>query len=431
MESIPVLPVFIRERDIVMSENQSMKPYEMSKLVADCVTFENIEGCQRIGNLWRIYLLSSEARIKILTDGLTVDNQQVTVHASNPYVTGNSDPSKPTVKITVKDIPLSFNNTEIKEMLQDLGAELTGEIRYGLIRDDEGKLTSMKNGDRFVYAYEMKLKQSPLPRKSSCGGFKCRIFHKHQISVDSSAQMCRNCWQTGHWTSRCSNPRCCMLCKSAEHTEGSQQCKETIDNKDKVKSVFGGREPLSAFYQEGFKVFGLEFETVEQAYQYTRAIRSGRLDISAKIKDSHNPYEVKELSKQIKSDMDWDAQKSKVMSEILHSKMNQSLTFVESLKNSGNKLLVSPKIGDLFWGTGVNFEISACTRPESWPGKNVYGSMLMEIRDKIIRENVPGPTEEQVQPPDKPTTRSASKSPGREKIQQFFKKTSKKKHNAP
>ena len=55
----------------------------------------------------------------------------------------------------------------------------------------------------------------------------------------------------------------------------------------------------------------------------------------------------------------------------------------------------------------------------------------MEIRDKIIREDVPGPTEEQVQPPDKPTTRLASKSPGREKIQQFFKKTSKKKHNAP
>ena len=48
-----------------------------------------------------------------------------------------------------------------------------------------------------------------------------------------------------------------MLCKSAEHTEGSQQCKETVENKDKVKSVFGGREPLSAFYQEGFKVFGL------------------------------------------------------------------------------------------------------------------------------------------------------------------------------
>ena len=121
---------------------------------------------------------------------------------------------------------------------------------------------------------------------------------------------------------------------------------------------------------------------MEQAYQYTRAIRSGRLDISAEIKDSHNPYEVKELSKQIKSDMDWDAQKSKVMSEILHSKMNQSLTFVESLKNSGNKLLVSPKIGDLFWGTGVNFEISACPRLESWPGKMYMDQCLWKFVTK-------------------------------------------------
>ena len=47
MEDTPVLPVFILSRDIVYSERNDLTPFRLSKAIADCVTFNCIEGCQK------------------------------------------------------------------------------------------------------------------------------------------------------------------------------------------------------------------------------------------------------------------------------------------------------------------------------------------------------------------------------------------------
>ena len=70
MEETPVLPVFIRDRDFVVTQRKELSLFEMSQLVSDC-----IEGCQKIGALWRIYFKTNEARTKILTEGITVGDQ--------------------------------------------------------------------------------------------------------------------------------------------------------------------------------------------------------------------------------------------------------------------------------------------------------------------------------------------------------------------
>ena len=104
----PVLPVFIRDHHILYSERSALSPYKLCKAVASCITVEEIEGCQKIGALWRIYLKTEEATCRIKTlEGITIGNQLVTVHSTNPFVTRNSDPQRSTIKITVKDIPLS------------------------------------------------------------------------------------------------------------------------------------------------------------------------------------------------------------------------------------------------------------------------------------------------------------------------------------
>ena len=423
----PVLPVFIRDRDILYSERSALSPFKLCKAVASCITVEEIEGCQKIGALWRVYLKTEEARIKTL-EGVTIGNQLVTVHSTNPFVTRNSDPQRSTIKITVKDIPLSYSNDEIKEMLERLGAELSSEIKYSHIRDDNGKLTSLKNGDRFAYAYETPLKDKPLPRKSTCGIYNCRIFHKNQI-VQKQSPICRNCWRSDHWTTQCSNPKACMVCKQAGHQEGSSDCEAYTEEHD-IRAVFGARDPLSAFHQGEVKVYGVDFSTIEQAYQYTRAIRTGRLDISTKIKEAENPWEVREISKEIKPDDEWDMQKTKVMKEILEAKLKQCQSFVEALKESGTKILVSTK-QDNFWGTGLNYDLTNVTKPERWPGRNQYGSILMALRDEIQSgEDMCISEENPITERPGPSTRSSSskvssvKSP-KQKVTQFFKKTTK------
>ena len=230
-----------------------------------------------------------------------------------------------------------------------------------------------------------------------------------------------------------------MVCKSKDHAEGSTDCEAFVDNTDKVYSVFHAKEPLSTFHMDDFKVYGVSFSSVEQALQYTRAVRCGQLDVATAIKETKNPYETKEICKQIQFNEDWESQKAKVMKEILTSKINQCISFKEALLNSGSKILVFPKVGDHFWGTGLNLDLSAHTKIGSWPGSNQYGSILMALREQMPSEMGPSDTDfadtgfkmpkTKKGTKDKdtgPTTRSSSsKSPGR--IQQFFNtKTSKK-----
>ena len=313
-------------------------------------------------------------------------------------------------------------------MLTDLGADLCCDLKYSHIRDENGKLTTIKNGDRFTYAFEQSLDEKPLPRKYTCGGFICRIYHKNQPGGNNQTVVCRNCWQPGHWATKYSNQRACAVCKTIDHIEGSNECEAYVDNQEKIQSVLGAREPLSAFHNEKVDVLGLSVATTEQAFQYTRAIRLGRLDLSTQIKEASSPWEAKELSKQLKSDADWHGQKSKVMSEILHCKIVPSPMFREALVSTGSKILVTPMMGDSFWGIGLNLELTKRTKPEMWPSRNEYGSILMSIRDQIQDDDQipqddtsPVPTRRDTwSSSSKAKQKSHCKSPRAEKIQHFF-----------
>ena len=377
--------------------------------------------------MWRIYLKTIESRIKLLAESITIGSHLVPIHANNPFTTRNSDPNKSTVKITVKDIPLSFNNIDIKNMLIDRGADLCCDLKYSHIRDENGKLTTIKNGDRFTYAFEQSLTIEQLPRKYKCGGFTCRIYHKNQPGGNCQTVVCRNCWQPGHWATKCSNQRACAVCKKTDHIEGSNECEAYVDNQEKIQSVLGAREPLSAFHNE--KVTFLDCPLLQQNKRSnTHELLDWVVWISTQIKEASSPWEAKELSKQLKSDADWDGQKSKVMSEILHCKVVQSPMFREALVSTGSKILVTPMMGDSFWGTGLNLELTKRTKPEMWPGRNEYGSILMSIRDQI-QDDEQIPQDDTSPEPTRRDTRSSSskakqkshgKSTRAEKIQHFF-----------
>ena len=45
---------------------------------------ENIEGAQRIGGLWRVYLKDETARVKLLCQGITLRGQQVELKREKP-----------------------------------------------------------------------------------------------------------------------------------------------------------------------------------------------------------------------------------------------------------------------------------------------------------------------------------------------------------
>ena len=92
-------------------------------------------------------------------------------------------------KLTVKHIPLSVSNDEIKRMLEEHGVSLRSQIKYGLIRDSDGHQTTFKSGDRFVY---VKPFDPPLARNQKVGNYSCVVIH-HGKEIP-----CVVCGITGH-----------------------------------------------------------------------------------------------------------------------------------------------------------------------------------------------------------------------------------------
>ena len=48
---------------------------------------------------------------------------------------------------------------------------------------------------------------------------------------------------------------------------------------------------------------------------------------------------------------------------------------------------------DLYWGTGLSESHTKQTKPDYWPGKNVMGTLLMDIRSELLKDTDKSPGE--------------------------------------
>ena len=92
--------------------------------------------------------------------------------------------------------------------------------------------------------------------------------------------------------------------------------------------------------------------------------------IAASIKDS-DPYS------------EWNLKKVDIMREVLNAKINSSEEFRKELSESADKLLVEASATDTFWGSGLNYNLTLTTQPDQFPGKNMLGKLLVELRNEF------------------------------------------------
>ena len=165
-----------------------------------------------------------------------------------------------------------------------LAFRLTSPIRYENIRNTiTRKMTSILNGNRFVYAKPLPNGKS-LPRSSFCAGLKCLIYHKGQPS-NKRKPLCTNCWGD-HWSSQCTDSKRCRICLKDDHDPGSEKCESYVENQDNVTSFAGPDNPLSNFYPCFLNVFGVIHHSSEHAFQYVKAIRCGDIQKAQAIQEA-------------------------------------------------------------------------------------------------------------------------------------------------
>lgn len=370
------LPVFFLEKE------NNFSTYDVCAAVSEVVGSERVTGAQKIRSLWRIYINTEEARITLLTEGLVIEGIRQNLLSQNPFTSNPRGDTEDTVKVTVRDIPLSYSNDEIKKFLENKSVKMTSDVKYAKARDKNGKLTEFLNGDRYVFAEKNTLLQKPLDRYSICGAFKCRIFHAGQ----SLKLSCTNCFASGHTRHNCRNQTACAVCKKPGHEAGQAECEKYEPQVD-VCTFAGSDDPLSNFYMAEFEYRGIEVASAEHAYQYRKALSNGMPDHGKRILNAKNPREAKDLGRYVKCTREWEEENRTIMEEIVLEKFTQVTQAKKALLRTGESVLAEAVPGQLLWGTGLSKDATFNTTRDAWPGQNWLGNILCDVRQKLKRES--------------------------------------------
>lgn len=112
---------------------------------------------------------------------------------------------------------------------------------------------------------------------------------------------------------------------------------------------------------------------------------------SAAIRKCRDVREVKALGRNVK-DFDkaiWDKLKVDCAVDGNYAKFMQSPELREFLLNTGGSVLINASPTDRFWGTGASEKDLLKQPAPLWPGNNLLGYVLMEVRSFIRSGNEP------------------------------------------
>ena len=128
---------------------------------------------------------------------------------------------------------------------------------------------------------------------------------------------------------------------------------------------------LSNWYPAAFTVEGVAYRDTEQYFMAQKALRFGDGVCYKKIMEATDPAIYKRLGRQV-SNFDsavWDAERYEIMNTA-----------------TGDAVLLEANPGDPVWGIALDAAAAAGTAPDAFPGQNLQGRLLMELREEFRAE---------------------------------------------
>jgi len=140
--------VFMRESSLFgerrPEQSEWLKHVELYEAIGRRIECSHIKGLQRVRGLWRIYLDNVEDKVVLMAEGVPLRGKAIPVLSTNP----DRPDGEETVRIRVKNIPLSVDDGLIKRTLTLKEAEVISMYREKLRINN--KLTNCETGDRIV-----------------------------------------------------------------------------------------------------------------------------------------------------------------------------------------------------------------------------------------------------------------------------------------
>ena len=353
------VPIYVKHNDLP-SGIGAIIPLELCQIINLHVPNQAL-GARLVRGIWTIWLKSIRAKQFIMerVKVLCINYVDIDIHDRYP-----STKIIPNEKILFKDLPLNVSDNDILNFLNDQpDMQVKSKVIASRIRDYDNKLTPFYTGDRFVYV-KGKFPRA-LPNNAMVNFNKCRVWHKSQ-------------------------EKACIRCRKFDHaTTETDKCDAFSDDSNNIIAFRSPKHVLCNYYQSDIKVFGMEFPSVEHAFQWRFLKYVGMDEHAQEVLDTSSPAEAKEIASSIPRQLhkDWHAVKVCAMREILHAKADYCHLFRSTLIDSVGKRLVE-STQDLFWASGLPPQFSSSTKSQYYPGRNELGHILESVRAELIKEAV-------------------------------------------
>ena len=146
-----------------------------------------------------------------------------------------------------------------------------------------------------------------------------------------------------------------------------------------------GKFCLSQWYESPFIVDNICYPTAEHWMMAQKALLFDDAAIFQKIVTAQKPGEVKELGRQIAGfdEQSWNKNRYDIVKQGNFHKFSQHPVLAEYLLKTAPRILAEASPVDKIWGVGLAEDDKAIQYIDAWPGLNLLGFALMEVRDML------------------------------------------------
>lgn len=142
---------------------------------------------------------------------------------------------------------------------------------------------------------------------------------------------------------------------------------------------------LSNWYMSPFRDrSGTEFCCAEQYLVYRKALFFRDKEAMRAIMAASDPAEMKRLGRGVKGYTEkWETAREGALADGLLYKFTQNPKLAKKLLRTGRKILCEGTASDMVYANGLTRYDKDRFSPEKWPGRNLLGYALMDLRDRL------------------------------------------------
>ncbi len=143
---------------------------------------------------------------------------------------------------------------------------------------------------------------------------------------------------------------------------------------------------LSNWFPSPFVIEDITCPTAEHYLMAAKARLFGDESRYQAILEADNPGKAKSLGREVTGfdEQTWVQHRTAIMLTACRAKFEQNPDMAAFLCRTGERILIEASPLDAIWGIGLAADDPRAQHPSQWPGLNLLGFVLMQVRRELI-----------------------------------------------